>query len=282
MNVGNNHDLCFCSTFKFTNDSSVLSRTRIEEWIRTMFDFNFKSIENSDTGQNHEHDEKFKTNMPDKIVKTGGNAVPNDTELIDTTDEEQEFSEIDEENNMSEENLADTKSNKIDKFNGYKLIFFKFITFFNKCFTCPRTYIFTHVNINADLISKEDSEKRVIWLLTIFAFLLDLTFSILIITLSLYSSNDSSKYEILTSNTELEVWPVVQKLVVIFGDGTSIFLVMYKSLELAIIQDLKFNFNKTLGFFAYDQINHIQTLVGDPNDLNYMHYSKFYYKKIPG
>ena len=89
-----------------------------------MFDFDFKSIENSDTEQNHEHDEKFKTNMPDKIVKTGGNAVPNDTELIDTTDEEQEFSEIDEENNMSEENLADTKSNKIDKSNGSKQIFF--------------------------------------------------------------------------------------------------------------------------------------------------------------
>ena len=237
-------------------------------------------IENSNT--EHEHDEKFMTNMPDKIVKTDWNAVPNDTEQIDTTDEEQEFSDIDEENDKSEENLADNKSDKIDKSDGKKQIFFKFIAFFNECFTFPRTYIFTHVNINADLIFKEDSEKRVIWLLTIFAFLLDLTFSILIITLSLYSSNDSSKYEILTSNTELEVWPVVQKLVVIFGDGTSIFLVMYKSLELAIIQDQKFNFNYNYSFFAYDQINYIQTLVGNPNASNIMHYSKFYYKKIPG
>ena len=281
MNVGNNHDLCFCSTFKFTNDSSVLSQTRIEEWIRTMFDFDFKSIENSDTEQNHEHDEKFKTNMPDKIVNHDGNAVADDTELIDTTDEEQETSEIIEEIDKSEKNLTFDKSNTFYKFNGFKQIFFKFITFFNKCFTCPRTYIFTHVNINADLISKEDSGKRVIWLLTIFAFLLDLTFSILIITLSLYSSNDSSKYEILTSNTELEVLPVVQKLVVIFGDGTSLFLVMNKSLELAIIQDQKFNFDKS-GFFAYDQINHIQTLVGNPYALNYMHYSKFHYKEIAG
>ena len=82
-------------------------------------------------------------------------------------------------------------------------------------------------------------------------------------------------------DTELDIWPVVQKLVVIFGDGTAFFLVMYKNLELAIVQDQKFNFDER-GFFAYDQINHVQTLVGDPFDLNYMHYSKFHYKKIPG
>ena len=33
MNVGNNHDLCFCGTFTFINKSSVLSWIRIDEWM---------------------------------------------------------------------------------------------------------------------------------------------------------------------------------------------------------------------------------------------------------
>ena len=247
-----------------------------------MHDFDLNSIENSGTEQNCEHDEKFKTNMPDEIVKTDENAVADDTELIDTTDEEQETSDVDEENDKSEENLAANKTNSFYKSNRSKQILFKFIKVFNECFTFPRTYIFTHVNINTDLISKEDSEKRVFWLLTFFAFFQSLTCSILVIILFLSSKNYSTKYEIITHNTEKEVLPVVQKLVVIFGDGTSIFLVMYKSLELAIIQDQKFNFNYNYSFFAYDQINYIQTLVGNPNASNIMHYSKFYYKKIPG
>ena len=87
--------------------------------------------------------------------------------------------------------------------------------------------------------------------------------------------------KVITYDTELEALPVVPKLVVIFGDGTAFFLVLDNSLELAIIQDKKFIFDER-GFFAYDQINHIQTLVGNPYALNYMHYSKFHYKKIHG
>ena len=73
----------------------VYSWVRIDMWIG-MIDFN--SIENSDTEQNCKHDEKFKTNIPEKIVKTDGNVVSDDTQLIGTTDLEQETSEILEEN----------------------------------------------------------------------------------------------------------------------------------------------------------------------------------------
>ena len=192
--------------------------------------------------------------------------------------------EVYEDKDKNEDNLTANKppkSNKSDRSKQKQFLvgLHRFLTVFNECCTLRRAYTLTHVNINTDLISKEDSEKRVIWLLTIFAFLQSFTFSILVLRSSLPLKN----YEINTpkSNTELEILPVVQKLVVIFGDGTSLFLVMNKSLELAIIQDQKFNFDKS-GFFAYDQINHIQTLVGNPYALNYMHYSKFHYKEIAG
>ena len=202
--------------------------------------------------------------------------------MLDMTDMELEVYDIDEDRYKNEENVTTNKLPKSYKscrskqqqfFHGL----FRFLTVFNECCSIRRTYILNHVNINTDLISKEDSEKRVIWLLTIFAFFQCLTFSILIIT----SSLSLKIHEMSMSNTELEVWPVVQKLVVIFGDGTTFFLVMNKSMELAIVQDQKFNFDAR-GFFAYDQINHIQTLVGNPYALNYMHYSKSHYKKISG
>ena len=75
--------------------------------------------------------------------------------------------------------------------------------------------------------------------------------------------------------------PVLQKLVVIFGDGTALFLAMNTMLELKILKTHRFNFDKC-GFFAYDAIDHIQTLVGSPGTLNYIHDSNFNSKKIIG
>ena len=220
-----------------------------------MLDSNFNVNENSDTEQNYDNNETFKTDKIDII------------EQIDMTDLE----------------LAVYEDEDSDKNGSYWKQFlhgwYTFYTLFNECFTLPRTKMF-HVNINTDLISKEGSEKRVIWLLTSFALFQILTFSILVITL-LRSLKNNLEDKTIMYDTELDIWPVVQKLVVIFGDGTAFFLVMYKNLELAIVQDQKFNFDER-GFFAYDQINHFQTLVGNPFDLNYMHYSKFHYKKIPG
>ena len=230
-------------------------------------DFSPNVHENSNTKQNYESSDKLKTGQPSIIVKTD---VAGNIELIEMTEMEVKVYEIVEDSNM----------NKSDKSKQKKFLhgLYRFFTVFNEFFKLPKTYMF-HVNINTDLISKEDSDKRVIWLLTFFALFQSLIFSILVVTLLRSLKNYSTEVKIITYDTE--VLPVVQKLVIIFGDGTSFFMVMYKSLELAIIQDQKFNFDER-GFFAYDQINHIQTLVGNPYSLNYMHYSKFNYKKILG
>ena len=75
--------------------------------------------------------------------------------------------------------------------------------------------------------------------------------------------------------------PVLQKLVVIFGDGTALFIAMNKRLQFHILKKHKFNFDQC-GFFAFDAVDHIQTLVGSPGKLNYIHDSDFNSKKIIG
>ena len=73
---------------------------------------------------------------------------------------------------------------------------------------------------------------------------------------------------------ESDSLPVVQKLVVVFGDGTTLMLAMNKSFELNIVQHHKFNYDEK-GFFAFDQI-------GSQGKLNFMHDYRFNSKKVPG
>ena len=234
-----------------------------------MDDFDLEIIENSaDTEQNYESNETFKTGTTDRI---------GEIEQLDMTDVEFEANKIDEESDKNEENLNAKNFYKIDK--QHRL--HRFFTAFNECFTFPRTYIFTHVNINTDLISRVDSEKRVFWLMSFLAFLLSFTIAILVSIIFSLFMKSSVKPQMTMPDHELEGLPVVQKLVVVLGDGTTLMLAMNKSLELNIVEYHKFNYDKN-GFFAYDQIDHIQTLVGSPGKLNLMHDYRFNSKKIPG
>ena len=198
---------------------------------------------------------------------------------IEQLDMEFEANEIDEESDKNEENLTANKTNENDK--QYLQGLHRFFTVFNDCFTFPRTYIFTHVNINTDLISRDDSEKRVFWLMSFVAFLLSFTIAILVSTIFSLLMKSSVKPQLTMPDQELEILPVVQKLVVVFGDGTTLMFGMNKSFELDIVQYHKFNYDKK-GFFAFDQIDHIQTLVGSQGKLNLIHDYWFNSKKVPG
>ena len=141
-----------------------------------MLHFDPEIIENSDRGPNHEIDKKFNTDKTDKI---------DENEQIDMTDMELEANEVNEESNKNEEDLTVAKTNKIDNSDlSRKKQFLRglhsFFTVFNECFTFPRTYIFTHVNINTDVISRSDSEKRVFRLMSFVAFLLSFTIAIIV------------------------------------------------------------------------------------------------------
>ena len=240
-----------------------------------MLDFDLKEIENSDRGPNHEIDEKFNTNTTDRI---------DENDQIDMTDMKLEANEIEEESNKNGEDLTVNKTNKTDNsdISRQKQLLrglHRFFTVFNECFTFPRTYILAHVNINTDLISRDDSEKRVFWLLSFIAFLLSIIIGISILSLSFMKF--SLKTQMIMPDHELKGLPVVQKLVVVFGDGTTLMLAMNKSFEFNIIQYHKFNYDKN-GFFAFDQIDHIQTLVGSQGKLNLIHDYWFNSKKVPG
>ena len=54
----------------------------------------------------------------------------------------------------------------------------------------------------------------------------------------------SVKAQMTMPDHELESLPVVQKLVVVFGDGTTLMFGMNKSFELDIVQYHKFNYDK--------------------------------------
>ena len=147
-------------------------------------------------------------------------------------------------------------------------------------FKIPRTYTLSHINDDTDTISRAESERRLCLLMGCLGLCLDFGLAILIVILISLEQNQlvpiRSEMEKLSSNV-----PVVQKLAVIFGDGTTLFLVMNRSLELETVKTHKFTYDKC-GFFAYDEINHIQTLVGSPGKLNYIHDSDFNSKKITG
>ena len=155
----------------------------------------------------------------------------------------------------------------------------KFIKLLNIFFQIRSTYKLSHVNDNTDLISRSESERRVFLLIWFLGFCLNLGMTILISILITLINNDTTKN---LSNYPLQNdMPVLQKLAVIFGDGATLFLAMNTNQELQIVKTHRFNFDKC-GFFAYDNVDHIQTLVGTPGKLNYIHDSNFNSKKIIG
>ena len=156
----------------------------------------------------------------------------------------------------------------------------RFLKLLNTFFQLPRAYQLSHVNDDTDVISRSDSERRVFLLIWFLGFCLNLGMTVLISILISIINNDTVNLSNDISQNESDI-PVLQKLVVIFGDGTTLFLAMTKKLELKIVKTHKFNFDKC-GFFAYDEVDHIQTLVGSPGNLNYIHDSNFNSKKIIG
>ena len=151
-------------------------------------------------------------------------------------------------------------------------------TFFNcldKLFTVPK-YKLRHVIDDTDVISRAESEKRIFWIIFIFGLLLNLgTCFIISIFISL-----NKEIQLMTYDEE-RLMPVLKKLVLILSDGTAFFLYMTKSIKLKITQIHKFDYDRC-GFFAYYQNGHIQTLVGNPYKLNYIHDSNFDSKAIQG
>ena len=151
-------------------------------------------------------------------------------------------------------------------------------TFFNcldKLFTVPK-YKLRHVIDDTDVISRAESEKRIFWIIFILGLLLNLGTCFLIsIFISLNKEIQLKTYD------EERLMPVLQKLVLILSDGTALFLYMTKSLELKIAQIHNFDYDRC-GFFAYYQHGHIQTLVGNTYELNYIYDSNFDSKAIRG
>ena len=158
--------------------------------------------------------------------------------------------------------------------------FNKLLILLNDFSRVPRTYKLSHINDNTDVIPKAESEKRVIWLICVLGFCLHLGLAIVISVLISLEQNQVLQEGIEMAKLVSDVL-VVQKLAVIFGDGTTLFLAVNKSLELKVLKTHKFNYDNC-GFFAYDEINHIQTLVGSSENLNYIHDSDFNSKKIQG
>lgn len=158
--------------------------------------------------------------------------------------------------------------------------FNKLLTLLNDFSRVPRTYKLTHINDNTDVIPKSQSEKRVIWLICVLGFCLHLGLAIVISILISITENPVFSMKTQTEKLVSEV-AVLHKLVVIFGDGTTLFLAMNMNLELKVLKTHKFNYDHC-GFFAYDEPNHIQTLVGSSENLNYIHDSDFNSIKIQG
>ena len=155
-----------------------------------------------------------------------------------------------------------------------------FVDEFLDFFKCARTYNLNHVNNNAGVISRAESENRVVKILSFFAVFMTVYICIMIaILISLMKSPE--KYPLQIFDNDSDNLPALQKLVVIFDDGNAFFMVMNKSFELEIVDTHNFNYDKC-GFHAYDQIDHIQTLVGRPGQNNFMHDSRFNSRNISG
>ena len=173
--------------------------------------------------------------------------------------------------------MMTTDSNSIDGKGWYHSLR-KFLKLLNIFFQIRATYKLSHVNDNTDVISRSESERRVFLLIWFLGFCLNLGMTVLISILITLIDNDTLNL----SNYPLQDdMPVLQKLAVIFGDGATLFLAMNTNQELQIVKMHRFNFDKC-GFFAYGNVDHIQTLVGSPGNLNYIHDSNFNSKKIIG
>ena len=177
------------------------------------------------------------------------------------------------------DNNTDYKSDHHDGKVWYQSLI-RILKLLNTFFQLPRTYQLSHVNDDTDIISRSDSDRRVFLLIWFLGFCLNLGMTILISILISLINNDALNLSnnLLQNKSDM---PVLQKLAVIFGDGTTLFLAMNKMLELKIVKTHKFNFDKC-GFFAYDEVDHIQTLVGSPGRWNYIHDSNFNSKNIIG
>ena len=158
--------------------------------------------------------------------------------------------------------------------------FNKLLILLNDFSRVPRTYKLSHINDNTDVIPKAESEKRVIWLICVLGVCLHLGLAVMISILILITESPVFSMKTPTEKLVPDV-AVLQKLVVIFGDGTTLFLAMNMNLEVEVLKTHKFNYDHC-GFFAYDEPNHIQTLVGSSENLNYIHDSGYNSKKIQG
>lgn len=155
-------------------------------------------------------------------------------------------------------------------------------TFLDELFKVPRTYNLSHVNDDTDIISREESEKRIVWIIFIFGIFLNFGVSLVVFILFLLNV-EAPKHEIMKheANTSESTLPVLQQLGLILGDGTALFMYMDKSLAMKIIKTHKFNYDP-FGFFIFHENDHFQTLVGTPGQLNYIHDLKFNSKKLFG
>ena len=183
---------------------------------------------------------------------------------------------------MENKDLLKTDKLETDKSDQKKCLqaFNKLLTLLNDLCRVPRTYKLTHINDDTDVIPKSQSEKRVIWLICVLGVCLHLGLAVMISILILITESPVFSMKTPTEKLVPDV-AVLQKLVVIFGDGTTLFLAMNMNLEVEVLKTHKFNYDHC-GFFAYDEPNHIQTLVGSSENLNYIHDSDFKSEKIQG
>ena len=152
-----------------------------------------------------------------------------------------------------------------------------YINLINNFFTPLNTS--SHIDDNSNVITKEDSFNRIIWLTIIFEALLFCGLCFLIFLVFFISSTEyQERYEIeeITSKH-----PTQQYMQVIYGDGYSLILQMDKNLDFKIVKTNKYNYDQC-GFFAFPSNYYLQTIVGSPGKLNYIHDFHFNSKKISG
>ena len=154
-----------------------------------------------------------------------------------------------------------------------------YINLANNFFTVPRAYIASHINDNSNVVTKEDSLNRIIWLTIMFEAFLCCGLCFLIFLVFFISSTEyQERYEIDKTTSK---HPTQQYMQVIYGDGYSLILQMDKNFDLKIVKTNKYNYNQC-GFFAFPSNDNLQTIVGSPGKLNYIHDFHFNSKKISG
>ena len=160
----------------------------------------------------------------------------------------------------------------------------KCFEYLNILFKVPRSYILRHVNDDSDVISRAESERRIFWLFFMLGFALNLVGCLLIFLFMILKAGPA-KYEFIETESGKDIFnsalPVIQKLVLILGDGTSLFLYMNQNLHLKISKSHKLDYDPH-GFFAYHQNDRIQTLIGSKGKPNSIYDSNFNSNKIFG